>query len=243
MFLEMYYDKVSPHLKFDTDKPAEATTQAPEHHEEATEEHNHEDHEHGDEEHDHEHEEAHEESHYEPPKTSGDKPKYDEQTSALLDEASKAKNAFYDADREFNSISNEISNAKRKLEYDVGPNEEFASMIDTCFEFEDREYIYKLCPFDKTVQKSKSGNGETSIGSWSSWATDGDKYKQMIFLNGLTCWNGPARSTKVHLACGSENKVTSVSEPNRCEYEMRFETPAACEFSDATVSNYSHTEL
>ena len=37
------------------------------------------------------------------------------------------------------------------------------------------------------------------------------------------------RSTKVNIRCGAENKLVSASEPNRCEYEFMFETPAVCE--------------
>lgn len=63
-------------------------------------------------------------------------------------------------------------------------------MMNSCFEYEDREYVYKLCPFDKTVQKSKSNSGETTIGHWSSWGSDENKYSTMKFNNGLACWNG-----------------------------------------------------
>jgi protein kinase C substrate 80K-H len=173
-----------------------------------------------------------------------DKPEYDEKTKELLAEAEKARNEYATAEQELRNVLSEISEIQRKLDYDVGSNEEFASMIDQCFEYDDREYIYRLCPFDKTIQKSKNGHGETSIGSWNSWETDpaGRKYKIMSYTNGLTCWNGPARSTKVYLACGSENKITSVGEPNRCEYEMHLETPCACDMS-ASTPNLGHDEF
>lgn len=103
----------------------------------------------------------------------------------------------------------------------MGVNGEFAAMVDKCFEYEDREYIYKLCPFEKTVQKSKNNHGETNIGNWKSWGEDPNrKYFSMIFDNGLGCWNGPQRSTKVIVNCGTENKLVAVSEPNRCEVNI-----------------------
>jgi protein kinase C substrate 80K-H len=126
---------------------------------------------------------------------------------------------YEESDRKYRDVESELSDVQRKISTDTGLNGEFASMIGVCFEFEDREYIYKLCPFDRTVQKSKANNGETSIGNWKSWgdAEDKSKYNVMKFENGQGCWNGPQRSTKVLVTCGLENKVTSVSEPNRCE--------------------------
>ena len=136
---------------------------------------------------------------------------------AFVSEANKAKGAYQDSVNSLNSIESELKETKDKLDLDTGVNAEFAAMINTCFEYEDREYIYKLCPFDKTVQKSKSNNAETTIGQWSAWGTDSNKYSQMVFNNGLACWNGPQRSTLVRLTCGIESKVVAVSEPNRCE--------------------------
>jgi protein kinase C substrate 80K-H len=174
------------------------------------------------------------------------KTKYTSETQALLDESEQASSSFRTAEKELNSINTDIESVKRKLGIDAGSNEEYASLIDECFEFEDREYIYKLCPFERTVQKSKSGQGETSIGTYTSWddQNPSNKYKIMKFTNGLQCWNGPARSCLVHLLCGVENKVISVSEPNRCEYEMKFETPTACDESFLSQnSRHDHSEL
>lgn len=65
----------------------------------------------------------------------------------------------------------------------------------------------------------------------------------MTFERGQSCWNGPQRSTVVNINCGSENKVTSVSEPNRCEYLFEFTTPAACREIQTDVRDELHDEL
>ena len=68
--------------------------------------------------------------------------------------------------------------------------------------------------------------------TWSRWNGPPDNvYSQAIFENGLTCWNGPARSLKVSLHCGPEEKVLSVTEPSKCEYFMDMETSALCDES------------
>ncbi len=159
-------------------------------------------------------------------------------------EFEKADREFQDASNTLTTIEKEIKDIKDKIELDTGSNAEFASMMDKCFEYEDREYVYKLCPFDKTVQKSKSNSAETTIGHWSSWDNESaNRYQIMKFNNGLACWNGPQRSTLVRLSCGLENKVIAVSEPNRCEYEMKFETPAICDDPKSTQSAETHEEL
>lgn len=219
LFESTYYDKISPHVsvkkegeeKGEGESEGEHTTEAPA---ELPDDKHDEEEDIVETTHDHDVDQHHRES---------INSKYDEKTQALIDESDNARRIFEDSDRNYRDIETQISNARKKLELDTGTNGEFASMIDQCFEYEDREYIYKLCPYEKTVQKSKSNNGETIIGYWKSWGDDGkDKYLSMKFDNGLTCWNGPARSTKVLISCGLENKLTSVSEPNRCEVNLFF---------------------
>ena len=143
---------------------------------------------------------------------------YDDETQRLIAESEQAKQKFNELDSNYRNIEKDIKEIETQLTLDIGAQNEFASMINQCFEYEDREYKYKLCPFSKTVQISKSNHGETAIGYWSSWGDENkNKYLHMKFNNGLACWNGPQRSTNVYLLCGLESKIISVSEPNRCE--------------------------
>lgn len=220
LFAESYYEKIVPHL-IQTPVENEETTDAgavePDSEESDEELLGDESDEHGD---------VEEETHEEPVVNT-----YDEETQRLIDESNKIRNEFDEAERSLSSVDRELSEKRGQLQFDLGPENEFASMLNTCFEYEDREYIYKLCPFTKTIQQSRNTKSDTSIGNWAGWGpedTNVSKYMSMKFQNGLACWNGPQRSTLVHLTCGLENKVTSVTEPNKCEYEMVFETPAVC---------------
>ncbi len=58
------------------------------------------------------------------------------------------------------------------------------------------------------------------LGTWEEWLTEGGSTPSprrvgMSFTKGVTCWNGPARSTRVHLLCGAEDRLVSASEPGR----------------------------
>ena len=167
---------------------------------------------------------------------------YDEETQALVDEASSARENFQAAERSVNELQLEIRKLEEKLDRDYGAEQEFTSLDGECFDYTDLEYVYTLCLFGKAAQKSKSGGSDITLGHWNDWTgPEGQKYSKMKYDRGLTCWNGPARSTIVNLSCGRENKLISVTEPSRCEYAMEFSTPALC--NPSVESADTHDEL
>jgi len=166
--------------------------------------------------------------------------KYDERTRGLISAADDARKAFEEVDRQLRDIDRDIKKAKEEMEKDYGLDNEFLVLGGQCFEYTDNEYVYKMCPFDSCTQRSKNGGAETRLGGWGQWkGPENDLYSKMKYTGGQQCWNGPARSALVHLHCGTENKLTLVSEPNRCEYEMHLFTPAAC----AQPTTTHHDEL
>lgn len=168
---------------------------------------------------------------------------YDDETQKIVDAASEAREMYTQAERTVREIDSNMKHIKQNLEKDYGVNEEFATLDGECFELEDKEYVYKLCLFQKATQKAKQGGSEVGLGSWGEWTgEDKNKYTIMKYTNGIACWNGPNRSTTVYIQCGLESKILSVSEPYRCEYKMEFSTPAACDYT--TLSEHSsHDEL
>ncbi|RXG69265.1 Glucosidase 2 subunit beta [Armadillidium vulgare] len=173
-----------------------------------------------------------------------DEIQYDPETQRLIDVANAARDDYKTADDQLRDIIKEIQNLQDGLTKDFGPNDEFRGFEGRCYEYSDREYVYKLCPFDSATQKQKNGHGETRLGSWGSWTGPAeDPYSIMKYTAGQGCWNGPQRSAEVRLTCGIENELTSVTEPNRCEYLFLFTTPAICNEPENSEKVHQHTEL
>ncbi|XP_053605276.1 glucosidase 2 subunit beta [Plodia interpunctella] len=170
---------------------------------------------------------------------------YDDETQRLVNEATDARKHFTEAERTVREIESNIKNIQQNLEKDYGLQQEFATLDGQCFEYEDKEYVYKLCMFQKVTQKSKNSGSEVGLGNWGEWAGEDreNKYAVMRYTNGIACWNGPSRMTTVNINCGLETKLLSVSEPYRCEYKIELSTPAACDGSNVNQEHSSHDEL
>lgn len=97
---------------------------------------------------------------------------------------------------------------------------------------------------DRTTQKSKKGGGHTGLGNFVRFDTvevdDGgvqpSRRLAMRYENGQHCWNGPARSTTVVMECAEENRVTKITEEEKCVYRMEMGSPAACGFGEAPAA-------
>ncbi|KAK3796942.1 hypothetical protein RRG08_032244 [Elysia crispata] len=171
-------------------------------------------------------------------------PEYSEETKLLIQAADEARKHYDEADEKVKDIEKEITGIEKYLEMDLGPQEEFSALKGQCFEFTDREYTYKFCPFDKTSQKPKGGGIETNLGTWGHWyGPEEDKYDSQKYENGQGCWNGPNRSCHVNFHCGAENILTGASEPSRCEYQFDFTTPARCSEPEPLPTHQVHEEL
>ncbi|KAN0025449.1 hypothetical protein ACTFIU_003710 [Dictyostelium citrinum] len=114
---------------------------------------------------------------------------------------------------------NEIEKIDKMLKSDLGVNNVFIPLYNKCFDLSTKEYTYSVCPYEKASQ------GHTSLGKFESFSDNG---KIMLFENGQQCWGGPKRSLKVFMECGQDNELYDVQEPGKCEYTIKFKTPALC---------------
>lgn len=78
----------------------------------------------------------------------------------------------------------------------------------------------------KGIERGDNAGGNTNeAGEETPFIFSGDV---LVFDKGQKCWNGPTRSLRVALACGPEDALSAVAEPETCTYTAVLETPAAC---------------
>ncbi|KAJ4959441.1 hypothetical protein NE237_026552 [Protea cynaroides] len=145
------------------------------------------------------------------------------QTPVDKSEAARIRKEYEESSSKLSKLESRISKLSEKLKHDFGPDKEFYSFYDRCFQYKESKYTYKVCPFKQASQIE--GHGTTRLGNWDKFE---DSYRVMIFSNGDRCWNGPDRSLKVKLRCGLKNELADVDEPSRCEYVALLSTPSLC---------------
>ncbi|KAK6029459.1 glucosidase II beta subunit-like protein [Ostertagia ostertagi] len=169
-------------------------------------------------------------------------PPYDEETKKAMEEAETARKEYDEVDIKVTTLESQIREAESFVEQDFGSDHAWAALKGQCYELNDKQYTYKYCPFEKTVQKDKNGHGETGLGDWKEWSGEAqNKYSKQSYTGGQQCWNGPQRSTEVVIQCGETSELIEATEPAKCEYRFVFRTPAAC--TDPDQEAPPHMEL
>ncbi|CAM9357852.1 unnamed protein product [Ectocarpus sp. 13 AM-2016] len=150
--------------------------------------------------------------------------------------------------KEVKSLSDGLKVQEKKLKTleqedseDYGEDGALWPLKDKCITTKTGGYEYRVCPFKDAHQEE--GKSKTLIGKWKgiekAQADDMRQLQQqhqqlvlsgdvLVFDRGQKCWNGPARSLRVALACGTEDSLSAVTEPETCTYEAVLETPGAC---------------
>ncbi|QSS62721.1 vacuolar sorting-associated protein [Histoplasma capsulatum] len=153
----------------------------------------------------------------------------------------EARNALSTEESSLSRIRSELEDRKLDLRKDYGSDSVFRSLKGSCISKDSGEYTYELCWMEKTKQIPKKGGSTTTMGTFSAFTTitadEQDSNGKVVpqkkialeYTNGQTCWNGPARSTKIVLECGEQNEILKVTEDEKCVYSMFVTTPAACE--------------
>ncbi|CAN0048775.1 unnamed protein product [Ectocarpus sp. 12 AP-2014] len=150
--------------------------------------------------------------------------------------------------KEVKNLSDDLKVQEKKLKTleqeeseDYGEDGALWPLKDKCITAKTGGYEYRVCPFKDAHQEE--GKSKTLIGKWKGIErAEADHVRQLqqqhqqlvlsgdvlVFDRGQKCWNGPARSVRVALACGTEDSLSAVTEPETCTYEAVLETPGAC---------------
>ncbi|KAI3381863.1 hypothetical protein SNEBB_005342 [Seison nebaliae] len=149
-------------------------------------------------------------------------PTFREDEQKLINEMEELTKVVNEKSSKVHEIEENIKKSEEIHDEKFGKEGEYYHLNEKCFDFKERQYTYRVCFFKEADQIE--GGSSTPIGYFSKWIGENEQ----LYDNGRTCWNGPPRSTRVVLSCATENVILSVKEPQRCEYEIKFSTPAAC---------------
>ena len=168
-------------------------------------------------------------------------PPYDEVTQNVIGQADDARRALEDVLRKMGELETSIRAVESVLNFEYGEDNSWIPLKGQCVELSTSQYIYKVCLFDRTIQKDRNGHSEISLGYWSDWAgPESNKFAAQKYDKGQSCWNGPERSTFVEIECGDELQLIEANEPSKCEYRFRMRAPNAC---SNPAEDREHSEL
>jgi len=158
-----------------------------------------------------------------------------EQAQATLDQVKRQKEERDSTKDKVDDLERQIKDKEDFLTIDFGPENAYYPLYGEVLKHKTIEYTYELDPFKSVKQEW------TSLGDWEKWLDNG---KRMRYDNGASCWGvSYKRNCEVIVQCGTENKISEVNEPNKCEYTMKLSTPAACSPAQLAVLDKEYQNL
>jgi len=146
--------------------------------------------------------------------------------SDLIAECSKkARDKFSKLETDKFRLERKAKELQEKRTNTASEHAAFRGLAKDCIKSSIHQYVYELCVFD-TVRQYEQGKVIGSLGKWKHWSEG-----KQLYDRGVTCWQGPQRSTTVDFKCGDRNIILDVQEPERCVYRMSVATPAVCDHS------------
>jgi protein kinase C substrate 80K-H len=167
-------------------------------------------------------------------------PKKEESSTAESKAVAEAREGLEKTKTNLAELYTELKNHQADLETNYGKAGVFRALKGVCISKDSGEYTYEHCFLDETKQIPKKGGASVRMGKFGrigSVSVDelnetgeivAEERISLMYTNGQTCWNGPARSTTVILECGEENEILKVTEDEKCVYSMIVTTPAVC---------------
>ncbi len=67
-------------------------------------------------------------------------------------EANRAREDYNEADRNLRDHVQKLEEINELLNLDFGDDDRFAPLHGECFDYEDKEYVYSLCPFKSVCE-------------------------------------------------------------------------------------------
>ena len=106
---------------------------------------------------------------------------------------------------------------------------EYLAIDEDCFTTVDSHFTYKVCTMKEVTQKDNDNDhSEVVLGNYHSVKKEKKGGHVIRYKDGTHCHAFGARSAKVVVSCGAENKLLSAREPATCTYLLEMTSPAAC---------------
>lgn len=65
------------------------------------------------------------------------------------------------------------------MQAEYGPDFAWAPLKGQCPEINQAQYTYRLCLFDRAIQKDKNGHHEIGLGNWKGWEGELELWEKM----------------------------------------------------------------